>query len=470
MFTLHKQYKKVLSKANIIIMKLELTNINKIKNAVIDLKGLTVIAGTNDTGKSTLGKVLFSVVKSMIGSYNNMDERRASRIQNRLSKVYNTIASKSYSNTALREQIRNEFLPPKIMKELSENTYGNGLYFLDEKERKIVNDLFERKKIILKDTGIINKDSYLFIELDNIVKELVAAPDEASEFNEEFQLTIESEFLGNICSAESEISSIDFYNELGSIMINMQEDKIKKVKIENDPYYSQLDDITFVETPLYMQLMNVFSKSITYRERETVKHSSLLRFNPVIPLHIKDLVNKLELSQYTLGEKDNANNQIDIENIIDGHFEYDKGTKDLILIRKQKGKKVKVKPINVASGIKTFGLLQILLEVNEINEKKMLIMDEPENHLHPKWQIECARLIVQLAKAGIPIMISSHSPYFIQGIRYFVNKEKIEGITNYYLAEEDEETGMSIVNDVTEDLNRVFVKLAEPLNAILNLD
>lgn len=67
-------------------------------------------------------------------------------------------------------------------------------------------------------------------------------------------------------------------------------------------------------------------------------------------------------------------------------------------------------------------------------------------------------------------MVSSHSPYFIQGIRYFANKEQAEEWVNYYLAEDDKETGYSVVTEVTDDLNKVFVKLAEPMNEIMNLD
>ena len=100
----------------------------------------------------------------------------------------------------------------------------------------------------------------------------------------------------------------------------------------------------------------------------------------------------------------------------------------------------------------------------------MLIWDEPENHLHPKWQIEFAHLLVKLAKAGIPVVVSSHSPYFIQGIRYFSNKEEMNPYVNYYLAENsDNYSGLSTLENVTEDLNQVFMKLAEPLNQIMNL-
>ena len=40
-------------------MRLEIQNINKIKEADFALNGLTVIVGENDMGKSTIGSILF---------------------------------------------------------------------------------------------------------------------------------------------------------------------------------------------------------------------------------------------------------------------------------------------------------------------------------------------------------------------------------------------------------------------------
>lgn len=46
-------------------MRLEVTNFAKIKNADIKINGITVIAGENNTGKSTIGKLLYAIFNSM---------------------------------------------------------------------------------------------------------------------------------------------------------------------------------------------------------------------------------------------------------------------------------------------------------------------------------------------------------------------------------------------------------------------
>ncbi|KPA11805.1 ABC transporter ATP-binding protein, partial [Candidatus Magnetomorum sp. HK-1] len=46
-------------------MKLFIENIGLIQKAEINLNGLTVITGKNDTGKSTIGKILFCMIKAI---------------------------------------------------------------------------------------------------------------------------------------------------------------------------------------------------------------------------------------------------------------------------------------------------------------------------------------------------------------------------------------------------------------------
>lgn len=449
-------------------MRLELTNINKIKSATINLKGLTVIAGTNDSGKSTLGKMLFTVVKSLGEAHVNQEEERASRIMEKLEQFYRSITQTflMLNKSGAREKFKQEFLPPRMMAEISSSFYGNSLLSGDEREQMLQSYIADKKAQILNfDFGTRLTES-CNEKLDTIYEEISEKTEPGSLFAREFYSGIQSEFLSHVCSAGTNGSSIAFYGEEGCVKVEINDNEIKEVEMSPDLYLS-LTDVTFIETPLYMQLMNVFSKAITYKELPS-QRSIFGGINPVVPMHIKDLANKLELSQYNFGKR--AADVMGIERIIDGYFEYDKRTKDFQIVRKQHGKTVKVKSINVASGMKMFGLIQLLLEVEEINENRMLIIDEPENHLHPKWQIECAHLLVKMAKAGIPLMVSSHSPYFIQGIRYFANKEQAEGWVNYYLAEEDKETGYSVVTEVTDDLNKIFVKLAEPMNEIMNLD
>lgn len=52
-------------------MKLLIKDFSKIHEATIELNGITVIAGNNNTGKSTVGKILFALFNSV----NDIDKK-----------------------------------------------------------------------------------------------------------------------------------------------------------------------------------------------------------------------------------------------------------------------------------------------------------------------------------------------------------------------------------------------------------
>ena len=53
-------------KEGVCFLLLEVKNIGKISHAHIELNGITVIAGVNNTGKSTVGKVPFCLTNSFL--------------------------------------------------------------------------------------------------------------------------------------------------------------------------------------------------------------------------------------------------------------------------------------------------------------------------------------------------------------------------------------------------------------------
>lgn len=57
-------------------MRIELENVGKVERACIELDGVTVIAGENSTGKSTVGKMLFSVFKGFYEIEEHIREER----------------------------------------------------------------------------------------------------------------------------------------------------------------------------------------------------------------------------------------------------------------------------------------------------------------------------------------------------------------------------------------------------------
>ena len=68
-------------------MKLIIDNIGKIKHAEISFNGITVLAGENNTGKSTVGKSLYCIFNSCYNIDNFIDRQKVSRARREISNI-----------------------------------------------------------------------------------------------------------------------------------------------------------------------------------------------------------------------------------------------------------------------------------------------------------------------------------------------------------------------------------------------
>ena len=116
---------------------------------------------------------------------------------------------------------------------------------------------------------------------------------------------------------------------------------------------------------------------------------------------------------------------------------------------------------NISTGLKTFIVLKRLLYTGHLEENGLLILDEPEVHLHPQWQIIFAEIIVLLQKEfGMHILLTTHSPYFLRAIEVYSAKYQIADKCKYYLADLENED--AFFEDVTTQTDKIYKKLVLP--------
>lgn len=117
--------------------------------------------------------------------------------------------------------------------------------------------------------------------------------------------------------------------------------------------------------------------------------------------------------------------------------------------------------------MKTFYLLKKLIENGTIEPNSPVILDEPEVHLHPEWQLVLAEIIVLMQKyMNLNFLINSHSPYFVRAIEVYSTKYAIDSKTKYYLAKI--ENDLSEFEDVTGNVSEIYKILAKPFQKIEN--
>ena len=99
------------------------------------------------------------------------------------------------------------------------------------------------------------------------------------------------------------------------------------------------------------------------------------------------------------------------------------------------------RPVNVGSGISY--LISILITCLGAEEDSIIIIENPEIHLHPKAQSRLCEFLYHVSKAGRQLFIESHSDHIFNGLRVGVAQGKIkqEEITvNFFAMDEKYET------------------------------
>ena len=115
---------------------------------------------------------------------------------------------------------------------------------------------------------------------------------------------------------------------------------------------------------------------------------------------------------------------------------------------------------NLATGMKVFSVLKILVSKGYVNENTVLMLDEPEIHLHPLWINELVAIICILVKdLGVKIVMTTHNPQLLIALEGYSRDCGI-GLDCYNLTLSDD--GVD-VEDVTGDLGPVYRSMSEPI-------
>jgi len=78
---------------------------------------------------------------------------------------------------------------------------------------------------------------------------------------------------------------------------------------------------------------------------------------------------------------------------------------------------------NVGFGLSyTLPVIAILLRASLL-PGSVVLLENPEAHLHPKGQTEMGKLIACAVKAGVQVIVETHSDHLFDGIRIFAKED-----------------------------------------------
>ena len=399
-------FRYIILMANDSIIRLSGKNIGAFKEFEVEIPSITLIAGENSTGKSTITKSLYMLLNA--------------------SRSIKTIIDNEIKNL----EIRHTFLDTKhILSSFNpEEGKTDNKNSNDSSANIIVKELRqteERLNILRKATTLDSLESEELKE--TIIKRLINA-----EFNN--QMISNNSDNGQVSVSWNEVSSyIGMDGNKPTISLGAQDSDSSVVYFEAS---------SFLETAITQ------NNEINHRKGT---------FNI-----LSDAIQKVHSNNESIFAETDRNRMVNkfsdaLHQIIGGRFGYD--DKKSMYFYESEGIHYALE--NVASGIKAFSGIDLFINYGVIKENSIIILDEPETNLHPLWQVKLAELLISLVnETEMKILINSHSPYFIEALEIGCGKKLNKNNYRFYFSEIKDSTAS--VRDVTSDTDIIYNSLAAP--------
>ena len=418
--------------------KLKIDNFDPINKANLDISKINIIAGKNASGKTTISKLLYCIITafSTDGEYLTYES-----MKDELELLMNNLQIPQSESKTISEL---EEIRMKI--NLDRN---NNLKTIDEGYTKL--------NSIINTLDFNDKEFFLNSIKKNRIR--LQSSDEMGFYWQLLVNLIRNEFAGDeqLINNFNE-SEILFYNHDIEppfeyiVRINNGIGVLPEIEFKK-PITTNREAI-YIETPYFLDYKIPFLQFERYGKKQ---HHQRLLYQKLIDQSAQNDILDPDKN------KEIIKFQSKVDKLINGRFRFN--NRGLIEFE-QNGKKFELS--NTSTGLKSMGILQLLLENRKLKENTYLIMDEPEVHLHPEWQVKLAEILVLLVKdLNVNLFINSHSSEFIEAIEVYSIKYGLRDETNFYLTRKDENGEKYNVEKIEyENLYELYNNLGDPYDII----
>ncbi len=453
---------------------LHIKNISKLTDARLRIGRFTVLAGPNNTGKSYVSKILYSLFDAM-----NANPAEV-YIDNFINPLWKSLIRLGYSEQG------KALLSPLRKKIKALHTLVMQLP---------VGDVEELDKIIPDLAKMAKKMRAGFQDIRLSVKSRKMEEDEG---NVAFPPLLFAKYVDDIehflSSLETNLSDMDAKNFITSgikykirenLIQNFQvpnlaglsgrEDMPSKVEIKNFGTFEfsngrtglsidhallqelqQFSSVIYLESPVHWKLKNALEN---LRIRPRTLPSGRERLSGV-PGYFYDLASALK-SEYT-GDIDfpDVYENLTGKNVLGGKIVISE-TGALLFQENARSYRLPV----TATGVVNLGILALLIERKVLDRNAFVFIDEPEAHLHPSWQVEMAESLFALAKGGANVVIATHSVNILKWLEVHVKEypedEQLVALNKFpvHEGENDERDFSDKLADIREALAEPFADL-----------
>lgn len=408
----------------------KLSNYHAIENAEITLDGITVLSGENGSGKSTISRWLYYLIRGTNDYEYFVDRESFNEIRPLVDSIRRASMVLDYDSAIRGTQTR------QMLNEL----WDKGIEAYQEKFDSIVESLLESIAVELSD----RKMPMALRRLSTIFQVDYSKNDSLDTFLGRVSNKLHGSYYEIMINSVERKKKRDTYS-LASVIQNIAsvgDGWPNDISLKEDTV-SLLNKRDFQE-PVMLNRAIYYG---TQRTINSIEYTS--EFDRLLRRPFSETPNQLRVLRMR------------IQSIIDGTISYEDENSLLmdepgLYYSRNDGLRIPLK--QAATGITSFAYLLQLLNNGYLQKDTLLIIDEPEAHLHPQWIVEYAKLLVLLnKKIGMKILISSHNPDMVSAIQSISRKEGIIDTVHFYVAQKrNEENTQYIYKDLGTEIGEIF--------------
>ncbi len=420
------------------VYQFSLSNYRAIKHADIEIDGITVLSGENGSGKSTLSRFIYYAVKAL-SEYDRLIDRNA---RQGLQQAVTLMERGSWLTRPAFLHIPSKDLVEYIYKNSLEDAVQKLLDFIGyfgSKASDAIDKSDNQEMLMKRFATLFGLDPKAIEDAAGLVSSMVG------------------NMQGQVLSVKEEAEvkkkerSMDTLFEL----ISQLSDNMDSGEVDMDFYE---DEVPLIDKRHFSPLLNL-SKVIYYKTYALMdyleKPSEFRTFLESVNDKMRDEEKWVyrKMRGVLGGDVVLANDEL----MAAGQLRF----------KREDGLEIPLK--QAATGLVSFSYLLRLLENGYLREGTLLVIDEPEAHLHPQWIVEYAKSLVMLQKRlGLKIVLSTHNPDMLAAIDAVVRKQGVLDSTRYYLATPDKDnryqysyTKLDSIGEIFDSFNTALVKIQE---------
>ena len=366
------------------ILEVEIENFGPIASGKIELKPLTILMGSNNSGKSYAALLIYSIMNS---------EHKS--IQEIMDEVVTNIENKIWAKNSRRPTSN---IPPFDV-QFNINVYKN---FEKELRRNFASQLTELVQI---------KQNTCTLQIfSSILQSKITISDNTMQYPSDSNKSIHLK-VGK--SDQNKRKPISIKNNKIEIYINAFTGR----RLTNVMRYIYKH---YYENGLFVHYLPASRYGVLQSHKilaaQIVKHAPYIGLEefhvPKMPGAVTDFLGSLLEMPVREGPCSNIAKQLE-KNMLQGTIERQDTKLPTEINYRYHGQLV---PLHRVSSMVSEIAPLILYLRHLVRPKSFLIIEEPESHLHPNHQIYLAKCIVDLIRNGIYVLITTHSPYLVEQI------------------------------------------------------